>query len=109
MDEFAFLVPLGDRVVVEKIGNLEVSPGGIHVPTSVQADRPGGIVVAVGPGREMPDGKIVPLPSVIKVGARVLFGGSVHSAVQYKAKLYLVMSITNVLALMNDDPDPLMK
>lgn len=71
------LIPLLDRVLIERIVAPTKSAGGVLLPDSAVSKVNEGVVLAVGPGRRTRDGDVV-TPSV-KEGDKVLlpeFGGS---------------------------------
>jgi chaperonin GroES len=65
--------PLYDRVLVERIDlEDEKSSGGIIIPDAAKEKAQTGRVLAVGQGRLMQDGKVVPCQ--VKVGDTIFFG-----------------------------------
>ncbi|MDP2953449.1 MAG: co-chaperone GroES, partial [Chloroflexota bacterium] len=58
--------PLGDRVVLEPLGEEERTKSGIILPDSAKEKPQEGIVVAVGSGRVLENGEKV--PSEVKKG-----------------------------------------
>lgn len=63
------ILPKFDMVFVKRHEVGAAQPGGlIHLPASAKADR--GVVVAVGPGGYLPNGKLQPLST--KVGDEVV-------------------------------------
>ncbi|XP_076030273.1 10 kDa heat shock protein, mitochondrial-like [Oratosquilla oratoria] len=71
------LIPLFDRVVIQKAEAITKTTGGILIPEKSQAKVLTGQVVAVGPGARNEDGDVIP-PSV-EVGDEVLlpeYGGT---------------------------------
>lgn len=70
------ILPLLDRVLVEKITGPAKSAGGVLLPESAQAKGVEATVVAVGPGRYTASGSLVPMH--VKEGDTVLlpeYGG----------------------------------
>ncbi len=63
--------PLYDRVVVQRLEEDEKTAGGIVIPTTAKEKAQIGKVLAVGSGRVMADGKVLPL--AVKVGDKVFF------------------------------------
>lgn len=64
------LVPLYDRVVVQRLEAEPMSPGGmLHVPENAQRQPWKGFVLAVGKGRLLGDGTLRPLE--LRVGDKV--------------------------------------
>ena len=61
---------LGDRVMI-KVDEPETSEGGIHLPESAQEKPQRGKVVAVGEGRRLDDGTLV--PPEVEEGDKVIF------------------------------------
>ncbi len=72
--------PLQDRVLVRRLDAETTTPGGLIIPENAKEKPTRGVVVAVGNGRVLDSGKLLP-PSV-KEGDEVLFtkygGQDVH-------------------------------
>lgn len=71
------LIPLFDRVLIQKAEAVTKTKGGIVIPEKAQAKVLRGTVVAVGPGSRNQNGEHVPLS--VKVGDQVLlpeYGGT---------------------------------
>ena len=64
--------PLYDRILVERVESEEKTKGGIIVPDTAQEKPQQGKVIAVGHGKRLEDGKLVPLE--VKAGDTILFG-----------------------------------
>lgn len=64
--------PLYDRVLVERIENEAKTASGIIIPDVAQEKAQMGKVKAIGGGRLMSNGTIVPL--IVKIGDTVFFG-----------------------------------
>ena len=58
--------PLQDRVLVKRLANEEKTVGGIIIPDMAKEKAQTGKVVAVGAGRILTDGKVLPMQ--VKVG-----------------------------------------
>lgn len=70
---FEKMKPLGDKALVKRLEQETKTPGGLFIPDSAAKDKgQDGIVIAVGPGRTTPEGKVIPLG--IKEGDHVFFG-----------------------------------
>ena len=68
---------LGNRVVVRLIPLEERSPGGIIIPAAAQRRPEEGEIVAVGPGKRLQNGDLIPI--ALKKGDHVLivkYGGA---------------------------------
>eukprot|EP00967_Tisochrysis_lutea_P008665 scaffold10339_cov29-Tisochrysis_lutea.AAC.1 len=71
------LVPLLDRVLVQRLEPPTKSIGGVLLPESSQSKLNEGVVVAVGPGRRDKDGALLPMG--VKPNDKVLlpqYGGN---------------------------------
>ena len=64
--------PLADRILVTRVAETEKTRGGIIIPDSAKERPLEGKVTAVGSGKRLEDGTLVPLD--VKVGDRLLFG-----------------------------------
>ena len=93
----ASLKPLRDRVVVERSEAEEKTAGGIVLPDTAKDKPKQGTVVAVGPGRVLENGEVKALE--VKKGDRVLFGAFAGNEVKLTGKEYLVMSESEILAV----------
>jgi chaperonin GroES len=92
----AKLEPLGDRVVVRTIIREEMTKSGIVLPDTVKEKPQEGEVVAVGPGRLLENGTLVPLN--VAVGDRVLYAKYAGTEVKIEEEEYLVLNDRDVLA-----------
>ena len=53
--------PLYDRIAVKRIEQREQLQGGLYIPDSAKEKPQEGEVMAVGKGKRLEDGKVVPL------------------------------------------------
>jgi len=91
------LKPLRDKLVVERAEAEEKTAGGIVLPDTAKDKPKQGTVVAVGAGRVLDNGEVKALE--VKKGDRVLFGAFAGSEVKLSGKEYLVMSESEILAV----------
>ncbi len=91
------LRPLHDRVAIKRLEEEEKSPGGIVIPDTAKEKPQTGEVVAVGEGRVLDNGKVVPLD--VKVGDKVLFGKYSGTEVTIGDEDYLLMREDDILAV----------
>jgi chaperonin GroES len=92
------LVPLGDRIVVQREVSQEKTTGGIFLPDSAK-DRPTrGKVVNVGDGRVLENGSRSSLQ--VKVGDHVLFTSYAGETIEVDGEEYLLMNESEVLAVL---------
>jgi chaperonin GroES len=64
------LKPLGNRVLVQRLEQEEKMKGGIILPDTAKKKQERAKVVAVGSGKQLDDGKLLPIP--VQVGDLVL-------------------------------------
>ncbi len=84
------LKPLLDRVVVRPDEKAVKSRGGVLLPDQAKEQPSKGTVVAVGPGRELPDGTRAAMQ--VKAGDRVLFGRWQGRDVEVDGEDFLIVS-----------------
>ena len=91
------LVPLGDRIVVQREVSQEKTSGGIFLPDSAK-DRPTrGKIISIGDGRVLDNGSRSTLQ--VKVGDLVLFTSYAGENIEVNGEEYLMMSENEVLAI----------
>ena len=90
--------PLGDRILLKRIEEEQKSKGGIVIPDSAKEKPQEGKVVAVGKGRMLEDGKIVPLE--VKKGDRVLFGKYSGTEVKLVGEEHLIVREDDILGIL---------
>ena len=91
------LKPIGDRVIVQRLGSAEKSRGGLYLPDSAQEKPQEGKVIAVGSGRMLKNGKVVPL--AVKAGDKIIFGKYSGSEIKVDDKEYVFLSEDDILAI----------
>ncbi len=89
--------PLSDRIVVKRIEEQETRRSGIIIPDSAKEKPQEAEVVAVGHGKRLEDGKLMPVD--IKVGDRILFGKYSSSDIKVDGAEYLIMREDEVLGI----------
>ena len=89
--------PLGDRILLKRIEEEDKSKGGIIIPDTAKEKPQEGKVVAVGKGRMLDDGKLVPLE--VKKGDRVLFGKYSGAEVKIEGEEHLIVKEDDVLGI----------
>ena len=90
--------PLHDRIVVKRIEDKETLQNGLYIPDSAKEKPQEAEVVAVGKGKRLEDGKIVPLD--VQVGDRILFGKYSGSDIKINGNEYLIMREDEVLGIL---------
>jgi chaperonin GroES len=91
--------PLYDRIVVKRIEDKETMRGGIIIPDSAKEKPQEGEVIAVGKGKRLEDGKIIPLD--VKAGDRILFSKYAGSDIKMGDEEYLIMREDEVLGVID--------
>jgi chaperonin GroES len=91
------LKPLGDHVIVQTISQEEVTAGGIFLPETAQQRPQEGLVIAVGPGRTLDNGTVVPLD--VKEGDRVIYARYGGTEVTVDGEDYLILGSDSLLAV----------
>jgi chaperonin GroES len=92
------LRPLHDRIVVKRLEEEEKSSGGIIIPDTAKEKPQQAKVVAVGKGKILEDGKVVPL--VVKEGDRVLFSRYAGTDIKIEGEEHLIMREDDILAIL---------
>mmetsp|Transcript_15731 Transcript_15731/g.27593 ORF Transcript_15731/g.27593 Transcript_15731/m.27593 type:complete len:102 (+) Transcript_15731:182-487(+) len=90
MSGFKKIIPLLDRVLVEKAIKQKATKGGVLLPESAVKSMNEGVVVAVGPGSKTSEGKVVPVD--LKPGDRVVlpeYGGTKIDLGEKEKETYL--------------------
>jgi chaperonin GroES len=92
--------PLYDRIVVKRVeGEAEKTSGGLFIPDSAKEKPQEGEVAAVGKGKRLEDGKVVPLD--VQPGDRILFGKYSGSEIKIDGEEYLIMREDEVLGILD--------
>ncbi len=92
--------PLYDRIVIKRLEEKENKVGGLYIPDSAQEKPQEGEVVAVGKGKRLEDGTVVPLD--VKVGDKILFGKYSGSDIKIDGEEYMIMREDEVLGIVED-------
>ena len=91
------LKPIGDRVIAQRLGSAERSKGGLYLPDSAQEKPQEGKVIAVGTGKTLKSGKVVPLS--VKAGDKIIFGKYSGSEIKVDDKEYVFLNEDDILAI----------
>jgi len=94
--------PLSDRIVVKRIEEQEATLRGIIVPDSAKEKPQEAEVIAVGHGKRLENGELVPVD--VKVGDHILFGKYSSSDVQVGGEEYLIMREDEILGVVEQKP-----
>ena len=90
--------PLYDRIVTKRIDEQETIRGGIIIPDSAKEKPQEAEVIAVGHGKRLENGELVPLD--VKVGDRILFGKYTGNEIRLDGEEYIIMREEDVLGIL---------
>jgi chaperonin GroES len=90
--------PLYDRIVVQRLEEKESVRGGIIIPDSAKEKPQEGKVLAVGKGKLLEDGKVMPLD--VQIGQKVLFGKYAGSEIKLEGDEYILMREDEILGIL---------
>ena len=93
------VVPLNDKIVVERLEAEDKTAGGIILPDTAKEKPKQGKVLAVGEGKPLENGKRAAFQ--VKVGDRVLFTSYAGNEVSVDGTEYLIMTEDDVLAVVD--------
>ena len=89
--------PLQDRIIMKRIPEEEKSKGGIIIPDTAKEKPMEALVVAVGNGKVLEDGKVRPLE--LKPGDRVLFIKYAGNEIKIDGEEHLMLREEDILGV----------
>ena len=89
--------PLGDRVIVRRIGEEEKTKGGLIIPDTAKEKPMEGEVIAVGKGKVLENGKVQPME--VKKKDKVLFGKYAGTEIKIEGEERLIMREDDILCV----------
>jgi len=99
--------PLYDRIVVKRIEQQETMQGGLYIPDTAKEKPQEAEVMAVGKGKRLEDGTVVPL--MVKTGDRILFGKYSGNDIKVDGEEFLIMREDDVLGVLEGEPKAVRK
>ncbi len=90
--------PLHDRIIVKRLDEEQKTKGGIIIPDTAKEKPQEAEVLAVGNGKLVDSGKIVPLE--VKVGDRVLFSKYSGTEIKVDGQEYLILKEDDIQAIL---------
>ncbi|MCX6990770.1 MAG: co-chaperone GroES [Chlamydiae bacterium] len=93
------LKPLGNRVLAQRLQQEETLKGGIILPDSAKKKQETAKVIAVGPGIENKEGKMI-LPPV-SVGDTILMDKYSGQEVTIDDEEYVIVKADDIIAIVN--------
>ena len=90
--------PLHDRVVIKRLEEERTSAGGIVIPDSATEKPVRGTVMAIGSGKMLVDGKVIPL--AVKKGDTVVFGKYSGTEIKIEGQDVIVMKEEDIMGIL---------
>jgi chaperonin GroES len=91
--------PLQDRILVKRLNEEEKTKGGIIIPDTAKEKPQEGRIVAIGKGKVLEDGKLLPLE--VKVGDKILFSKYSGTEVKIEGEEHLIVREEDVLGILD--------
>lgn len=91
------LQPMHDLVIVERKEEEQKTTGGIVLPDMIANKSQEGTVIAVGQGRVLMDGKMVPL--AVKPGDKIIFNKEAGRTLKVDDEEYFMLFENEILAI----------
>ncbi|ORY94754.1 chaperonin GroS, partial [Syncephalastrum racemosum] len=95
------IVPLLDRVLVQRIKPQEKTASGIYIPEKAQETPNTGLILAVGKGALDKDGKHIPLQ--VAAGDKVILPSFGGSTVKVQGEDYFLFRDSEILAKVEEN------
>ena len=90
--------PLHDRILARRIVAQSTTIGGLHIPDNAKEKPMEAVVIAIGSGKLLDNGKIQAI--TIKAGDKILIGKYTGSEVKLDGEDHLILSEDDVLAVL---------
>ena len=90
--------PLHDRILAKRVDAEGRTSGGLFIPDNAKEKPLEAIVISVGTGKHLDNGKVQPLE--VKVGDRILIGKYAGSDVKLLDKDHVIVREDDVLAVL---------
>ena len=94
------LRPLGDRCVIKPTPREEMTKSGIVLPHTATEKPQEGVVLAIGPGRTLDDGKRETMD--VAVGNKVLYAKYAGTEFKVEGEELLIVGQKDILAIVED-------
>lgn len=94
------LKPLGNRVLVQRLEAEETLKGGIILPDSAKKKQETAKVVAIGSGKKLEDGKVLPVP--VQIGDIVLMDKYSGQEVSIDDEEYMILKADDIIAIIQE-------
>ena len=90
------LVPLLDRVLVQRLKAQDRTKSGIFIPEKSQETLNQGLVLATGPGTVSKEGAKVPVS--VKSGDKIVLPGFTGNTIKFENEEFLIVKDSEILA-----------
>jgi chaperonin GroES len=97
------LIPLGDRVLVERVEADDTYKGRLFIPEMAKEKPQQGFVLAIGGGRRLENGTIIPIG--VAVGERVVFGKYSGAEMKLNGNTVWLMREDEILGILRPKPE----
>ena len=94
------LRPLGNRVIAQRLEEQETMKGGIILPDSAKKKQETAKIVAVGSGKRLEDGTVLPIS--LKVGDIILMDKYSSQEVTIDDEEYLILKADDIIAIIEE-------
>jgi len=94
------LKPLGNRVLAQRLEQEETMKGGIILPDTAKKKQETAKVIAVGAGKRLDDGKILPVP--VKEGDVILMDKYSAQEVTIQNEEYVILKADDIIAIIEE-------
>jgi chaperonin GroES len=91
------LVPLDDRVVIKQLEAEGKTAGGIYLPDTAKEKPQMGKVIAVGPGKQLDDGKRGKMS--VKKNDEVIYAKYIGNDVEIDGEKYVILHESDILGI----------
>ena len=93
--------PLNDKILIKRLESEGKTKGGIIIPDTAKEKPQEGKVMAVGHGKLLESGKVMPLE--VKNGDRILFSKYGGTEINIEGEEYLILDEGEVLAVIIEE------
>lgn len=91
------LKPIGNRVLVQRLEAEETMKGGIILPDSAKKKQETAKVIAIGSGKKLDDGKVLPVP--VNVGDIILMDKYSGQEVTVDDEEFMILKADDIIAI----------
>lgn len=99
----AVVKPLADKVLIKVMEEEEKTPGGIYLPDTAKERPFKGKVVAVGVGKQLKEGSIVPFDELgVKPGDTVIFSKYAGTEIKVNGEKHIILNVDDIFAVLEE-------